>query len=137
MLRQFSPLSDVSSELKLVESLPSDLRAKWSLEELFQREIDWDRVETELLNGYLKRPNKLKFFNSLTVALIPLNEQGMLDHEYGDTPNPPVLQGVNPEQFKITDVGVCSPSAEKTAQWGTFVGTRNGCSRRSSMANIG
>ncbi len=38
-------LEEVEKELKLVENLPSDLRSKWRLEELFQREIDWERVE--------------------------------------------------------------------------------------------
>ena len=82
-------LKEVTTELDLVENLPSDLRSKWTLEELFQREIDWNRVEYQLLRGYLKRANKIKFFNSITVALLPTNEKGMLDSSYGDTPNPP------------------------------------------------
>ena len=71
-------LEEVSKELELVENLPSDLRSKWRLEELFQREIDWDRVEKQIVNGYLRRPEKLKFFNSLTVALLPLDTNRML-----------------------------------------------------------
>ena len=38
-------LREVEEELQLIENLPSDLRDRWSLEELFQREIDWDRVD--------------------------------------------------------------------------------------------
>jgi len=82
-------LKEVATELDLVENLPSDLRSKWTLEELFQREIDWDRVQYQLLRGYLKRANKIKFFNSITVALLPTNEKGMLDSSYGDTAKPP------------------------------------------------
>lgn len=87
-------LEEVEKELKLVENLPSDLRAKWRLEELFQREIDWTRVDDEIVNGYLRRPEKLHFFNSLTVALLPLNEKRMLDKDYGPAGNPPPLREV-------------------------------------------
>ncbi|MEZ0496902.1 DNA sulfur modification protein DndB [Sphingomonas sp. IW22] len=78
------PLKSVVDQLDLVENLPSDLRANWRLEELFQREIDWERVREDLVKGYLKRPNKLKFFSTLTVALLPLNEEGMLASDYGE-----------------------------------------------------
>src|SRR5579883_2962561 len=82
-------LKEVTTELVLVENLPSDLRSKWTLEELFQREIDWDRVQYQLLRGYLKRPNKIKFFNSITVALLPTDQKGMLAAAYGETATPP------------------------------------------------
>lgn len=82
-------LEKVTKELELVEALPADLRSKWRLEELFQREIDWQRVEYEIVKGYLRRPEKLKFFNSLTVALLPLNERRHLAHEYGDPTDAP------------------------------------------------
>jgi hypothetical protein len=84
-------LEDAAQELKLVESLPSDLRSKWRLEELFQREIDWRRVDHEIVEGYLKRPEKLQFFNAITVALLPIGGNRMLAGDYGDTPTPPNL----------------------------------------------
>ena len=98
-------LKEVVDSLQLVEAMPSDLRAKWSFEELFQREIDWDRVKHDLLDGYLKQPNKLKFFNSLTVALLPLSPERMLDSKYGETPNPPALTGANASVYKTIDIG--------------------------------
>ena len=82
-------LREVASELQLVEDLPSDLRDRWRLEELFQREIDWDRVKQEILKGYLERPEKLQFFNSLTVALLPTDTNRNLEHSYGEAINPP------------------------------------------------
>jgi hypothetical protein len=99
-------LKEVATELDLVENLPSDLRSKWTLEELFQREIDWERVQYQLLRGYLKRSNKIKFFNSITVALLPTNEKGMLDSSYGDTPKPPAAPpNLTAEQWAIANVG--------------------------------
>ena len=99
-------LKEVEAELKLIENLPSDLRSKWTLEELFQREVDWNRVEHQLLRGYLKRANKIKFFNSITVALLPTNEKGMLDSSYGDTPNPPAAPAnLTAASWSSVDVG--------------------------------
>ena len=99
-------LEEVAKELELVENLPSDLRSKWRLEELFQREIDWKRVNQEIVNGYLRRPEKLKFFNSLTVALLPLDANRMLARSYGSTPHPPELKEVfGKEPWRVVDVG--------------------------------
>jgi len=99
-------LKEVTTELELIENLPSDLRSKWTLEELFQREIDWERVEYQLVRGYLKRSNKIKFFNSITVALLPKNEKGMLDSSYGDTPNPPAPPpNLATDAWSTVDVG--------------------------------
>lgn len=82
-------LREVASELQLVEDLPADLRDRWRLEELFQREIDWKRVDEEIVRGYLDRPEKLHFFNSFTVALLPTDTNRKLEHEYGEAINPP------------------------------------------------
>ena len=87
-------LEEVEKELKLVEDIPSDLRSKWRLEELFQREIDWQRVDEDIVKGYLRRPEKLQFFNSLTVALLPLNDKRMLDKDYGAPGQPQPLSDV-------------------------------------------
>lgn len=76
-------LEDAVRDLELVEKLPSDLRAKWRLEELFQREIDWRRVNDEIVDGYLRAPEKLQFFNAITVCLLPLDAHGMIAGEYG------------------------------------------------------
>lgn len=76
------PLADAVRDLDLVENLPADLRAHWRLEELFQREIDWERVQTEIVDGYLRRPEKLQFFNALTVALLPTTPEKHLRQQY-------------------------------------------------------
>jgi hypothetical protein len=99
-------LEEVSKELNLVENLPSDLRSKWKLEELFQREISWERVRHDIVDGYLRRPEKLKFFNSLTVALLPLSEKRMLASAYGDTPREPELrESLRKPPWKVTNTG--------------------------------
>ena len=77
------PLKDLVDQINLVEDIPEEERITWSLEELFQRDIDWERVEKDLVNGYLKDQNKLNFFNSLTIALLPQKDLKIEDH-YGE-----------------------------------------------------
>ena len=67
------PLRDLVNHINLVEDIPAEALLDWSLEELFQRDISWQRVEKELVNQYLNNRNKLSFFNSLTIALLPRN----------------------------------------------------------------
>ena len=43
------PLAFAERHFKLFEDLPQADTGEWSLEELFQRDISWDRVEKEIL----------------------------------------------------------------------------------------
>src|SRR4051812_18103406 len=47
------PIERAIEELKIHEQIPPNLDNRWSLSELFQREIDQDRVIKQLVNGYL------------------------------------------------------------------------------------
>ena len=86
------PLQDLVNQIKLVEDIPEEALLDWSLEELFQRDISRDRVEAELVNRYLKDRNKLSFFNSLTIALLPQN--GFTIEEcYGEPDSKPSGRG--------------------------------------------
>lgn len=96
-------LQDLVSQIKLVENIPEEARITWSLEELFQRDIDWERVENELVNGYLKDQNKLNFFNSLTIALLPQKDLKIEDC-YGDPEYSP-SSSYNNESWKKIDAG--------------------------------
>ncbi|MHC5938683.1 DNA sulfur modification protein DndB [Nostoc sp.] len=58
-------------ELRVAEQVPASLEVKWSLKELFQREIDEDRVRQDIIKGYLLDSKKLKFFNAITIVLMP------------------------------------------------------------------
>ena len=76
------PLQNIVDQIKLVEDIPEETQLNWSLEELFQRDIDWERVKTELVNGYLRVTRELSFFNSLTIALLPQTES-KIEESYG------------------------------------------------------
>ena len=95
------PLQDLVTQIKLVEDIPDEVRLDWSLEELFQRDISWDRVETDLVNRYLKDPNKLSFFNSLTIALLP--QKGLeIEESYGE---PESIPEASYSTWERVDVG--------------------------------
>ena len=97
---------EVLKHLMLVEDMPSDQRHKWSLEELFQRDINWQRVEEDIVVNYLKRSEKRTFFNALTVALLPLADSGKLGKQYEDIDYPlSSAQPFNNSSYKQVRVG--------------------------------
>ncbi len=77
-------LKRVTKELKTHEEVTPSLDTNYSLVELFQRNIDPERVKKEIVEGYLKNPTKLKFFNSITVVLLPKDHGGHIQKEFED-----------------------------------------------------
>lgn len=63
-------VEDALKFIRLPRDVVFDPTQPIALEELFQRELDEDRVKSKLV-PYLKATHKAKFFNSLTVALLP------------------------------------------------------------------
>lgn len=55
----------------LVEKIPGS--EKWDVRDLFQRDVDHKRVEKDIM-PYLKSKNFVKFFNPLTLVLMPFKE---------------------------------------------------------------
>jgi len=55
-------------------SLVSSIRGseKWDVVDLFQRNVDNERVEKDII-PYLKNNNQIKFFNPLTLILLPID----------------------------------------------------------------
>ena len=109
----FSCLMDinrVTRELKTHEEVSPSLDTVYSLVELFQRQIDIDRVRREIVDGYLRAPNKIKFFNSLTVVLLPKNEEGKIassfeDYDNNDPPVPDQKCGQFDNNFSLENTG--------------------------------
>lgn len=81
----FASLLDIgrmAAELKTHEQVAASLDQTYNLQELYQREIDLDRIDRDLIKNYLMDPNKIKFFNSLTVVLLPKDDQGRIIPEF-------------------------------------------------------
>ncbi len=80
-------------ELKVAEQVAADLDTQWSIKELFQRSIDEDRVQNDIVQGYLLDPNKLKFFNAITIILMPKGDDEKVKDNFDESTNisyPPI-----------------------------------------------
>lgn len=80
-------LKRVTQELKTHEEVSPSLDTVYNLVELFQRKIDIERVRREIVDGYLRIPTKLKFFNSLTIVLLPKDTSGRICPSFENYPN--------------------------------------------------
>jgi hypothetical protein len=87
------PIERAIDELKIAEQVPASLEAKWSLKELFQREIDEDRILQDIIKSYLLDSKKLKFFNAITIVLMPKGEDEKIQDKFPDseTDTPPPI----------------------------------------------
>lgn len=68
---------DAAEFLHVASELPGSESINWKLSELYQRDIDWPRVERQIV-PYLNSEDRPQFFNAITVALMPY------DREKGD-----------------------------------------------------
>ena len=66
------PIKDAADSLRLAADFPGSDDVQWRLDELYQREVDWPRVERKIV-PYLYASEQPQFFNSLTIALLPLD----------------------------------------------------------------
>ena len=62
-----------AADLSLTSDLPASQTASFGIDELFQRDVDWARVEGPLLQ-YLLSENEPQFFNAITVTLMPFDD---------------------------------------------------------------
>jgi len=77
-------VEDVAENLQLASELPGAETIAWRVDELYQRDIDWVRVERQIV-PYLNNLEVPQFFNSLTVALLPFDvRSGGLAREFSD-----------------------------------------------------
>lgn len=102
------PIERAINELKIAEQVPPSLEAKWSIKELFQREIDEDRILQDIIKSYLLDSKKLKFFNAITIVLMPKGEDEKIQdlfQENGEDMSPPIpWDGSNEEDAQWNHV---------------------------------
>ena len=102
-------MREAHKSLRLSADFPGSDAVKWQLNELYQREIDWPRVERRIV-PYLSAMDGPQFFNSLTIALLPMDRDLVRSPQpfSSDFPwNPPAL--TNEDRFaKILPVGPIS-----------------------------
>lgn len=71
------PINDIDS-LKLVSEVKES--DTWTVKALFQRDINEERVAAEIMPYFLEE-DKIKFFNPLTIVLLPIDEKGQILRE--------------------------------------------------------
>ena len=67
---QSAVTKDELDDITLIEHIAGSER--WDIRDLFQRDVDMSRVDQSIL-PYLKDPTKVKFFNPLTLVLLPVD----------------------------------------------------------------
>jgi len=87
----------LASRFSLIEELPGVEHIDWTLSELFQRDISWERVDKEIVK-YLKNNTQAQFFNALTVALLPRGEKLFADKYQSDNTIHPSIAGESLEE---------------------------------------
>lgn len=76
-------VGDALDDLALAREIMPDPSKPIELKELFQRDVDITRVNEEIV-PYLEDPNVVKFFNALTVVLLPVDDSGRVLDTYED-----------------------------------------------------
>lgn len=66
-------VEEAAENLHLTSDIPGSETIGWRLDELYQRDLDWRRVEKTIVK-YLQNPAVPQFFNSLTIALLPYDD---------------------------------------------------------------
>lgn len=64
--------ADAARDLHLTNEVPGGESIAWKLDELYQRDIDWVRVQRRIV-PYLRNASTPQFFNSITIALLPFD----------------------------------------------------------------
>lgn len=93
---------DAAQYLRLVNEMPGASRMEWRIEELFQRDINWKRVDRAIV-PYIKQENAPTFFNALTIALLPI-EGNLVGDFNSDEHNAPKLSN-EANMSKVLHVG--------------------------------
>lgn len=96
---------EAAQHLHLPSDIPGGENIRWSISELYQRNIDWRRVSRQIA-PYLRAPDVPQFFNSITIALLPYNrgDSRIVESLDEGSWHPPELQ--SPEIYmKQLDIG--------------------------------
>jgi len=107
--------NDAARVLNLVNEMPDAASMNWKIEELFQRDIDWQRVERQIV-PYLKNQERPQFFNSLTIALLPIRSDTLGTFATSESWNAPSIE--NEEKFAPGTI--CSYGPITCGYWGQW-----------------
>lgn len=98
-------MREAAESLRLVNDFPGNESMAWKLDELYQRDIDWGRVEREIL-PYLSSSEEPQFFNSLTIAFMPIRDNEVKQSFKGVEWDCPELPGQFAKTMKVGPISI-------------------------------
>lgn len=112
---QTSLTIDKIDSLGLVSEIPGS--EKWPIRQLFQRDIDSQRVKDEII-PYFKNSSMAKFFNPLTIAVLPINKGGSFSDKLQEKVCEPSSHFENGGAYEIPNFYKVSYSNIGSPSWG-------------------
>ena len=105
---------DAVTDLKLQRDVILDPRKPVHFQELFQRDVDMDRVRDQIV-PYLAKPQHIKFFNAITVVLLPVDptEGTVLDRFPDSSPQGAPDVGKGMERIDVGPVQLQNLKSDK------------------------
>ena len=94
---------EAARHLHLPSEIPGGEQITWSIDALYQRNVDWQRVSRQIA-PYLRATDVPQFFNAVTVALLPYsrNERKLLNSFEADGAwDPPELLGSYAQELSV------------------------------------
>lgn len=98
-------MREAADSLRLVNDFPGNESMAWRIDELYQRDIDWSRVEREIV-PYLSSSDEPQFFNSLTIAFMPIRDNEVKPNFTGEGWACPELDGEFAKQIEIGPISL-------------------------------
>src|SRR6185503_2487960 len=98
-------MREAADSLRLVNDFPGNESLGWKIDELYQRDIDWGRVEREIV-PYLSSSEEPQFFNSLTIAFMPIKDNEVKANFGGQGWACPELTGEFAKAIEIGPINV-------------------------------
>ena len=120
-------VNEAIQHLALASSLAVDPEDPVKIDELIQRDVKRSRAEGEIVS-YLKEPGRLKFFNSFTVVLMPLDDQGRPTRQFAQVPDGVQQAQVDDQGLRGNSRWCCAhTSTPRPELWFSILGHRIGC----------
>lgn len=98
-------MRDAAESLRLVNDFPGNEGMGWKIDELYQRDIDWNRVEHEIV-PYLSSSEEPQFFNSLTIAFMPIRENEVKPNFEGSQWDNPKIDGEFQKRLQVGPISL-------------------------------
>lgn len=113
-------VGDVARFLKTPSDLPGWDESDAELEALYQRQLDYRRVRSKILPYLTEASPRPRFFNAITVALVPYIQRQIQPFEVGTYAPPPLERTNTTSQLRVGPITLGLYTAFDTQRPNTF-----------------